>query len=63
MNTLGTIKKDFILESANGHRIMSFSSAEAARKWAKERREKAKGVIPEVRLVKKTIIEEELGHV
>jgi hypothetical protein len=57
------IKEDFILESAYGHKIMSFPTAEKAREWAEQRRETAKGVIPAVRLVKKTVIEEEMGHV
>jgi hypothetical protein len=57
------VKEDFILESAYGHKIMSFPTAEQAREWAQQRREKAKGVIPAVRLVKKTVLEEELGVV
>lgn len=57
------IKEDFILESAYGHKIMSFANAEDARKWADDRRKTAKGVLPTVRLVKKTVIEEEMGHV
>lgn len=60
---LATTKEDFILESAYGHRIMSFATPEAARIWAANRRETAKGVLPTVRLVKKTVIEEELDHV
>lgn len=57
------IKEDYILQSAYGHKIMSFANEQAARDWADERRKTAKGVLPLVRLVKKTVVEEEMGNV
>ena len=53
-------REDFILKSATGFQIMSFPTEEAARRWEQHRRETAKGVLPSVRLVRKTIIEEEI---
>lgn len=64
MTDLGSVKTEFVLKTSAGTEVEIFDTAEAANTWNDLRAKKTEargGVVPYVRLVKRTIIEEEVA--
>lgn len=63
MIELGTVRTEVVLKSATGRAVQTFNTPEEAVQWneRRARESEARGaVVPHVRFVKRTIIEEEV---